>query len=519
MTKRMRLSTAKKAGFSRKVVRPRKELPRQTVGYLKQKSSFLVAAFSLVAFISGNMIGQNGWYAFMKAALGQYDDSLITYTGTVTPIALVPDYTKWSTYGGNGEEHTFRQVPKDLLIPLPAYKQATEKKDYNHSPAGDVFSVGHMGSYETGAEGDGSHIGVDIRAPQGTPVRAIANGIVTRVANDASGFGLLIVIRHPHMPDPENPEYETVLHSNYAHLSAQYVSEGDVVKKGQEIGLTGKTGFATGPHLHFQIDRDTAPWHPYWAFSYTEAREAGMNTAQAINNGLGKERGYEYTVHPMLLVQSNYSAPKYQSKPGQTIAKKKTSVARASTPSRTRVATKSTMLSAREQRLADRLARRPTVVAVAQPVKKSSSSKSSIVPVAASSSSVAVVVHQETVASGNEAPPAAEPAPVLVTPQSTAEVASVEIDHDRYFEGRSWETVRITLLDAAGKPTTEAALKKDVYLRTAFGEAEFDPPVLKARDFKNGVATFKMLPRGRRTVVIQIEPYKSLSKPMEYDGE
>lgn len=500
--KRMRLMAAKKAGFVPKVLRSRKELQGQTIGYLKQRSSFLVAAFSLVAFITGNLVGQHGLYAFMKAALGQYDDSLITYTGTVTPLALVPDFEKWSQYGGGGEEHTFRQVPKDVLIPMPRYDSRVEKGGFESGGShGDIYSIGHMGSYETGAEGDGSHIGVDIRTPVGTPVRSIANGIVTRVDNDKYGFGLLIVIRHPHMPNPDNPEYETVLHSGYAHLSAQYVKVGDIVQKGQEIGLTGKTGFATGPHLHFQIDRDTAPWHPYWAFSASEAKEANLTTSQAINKGLHRERGYEFTVNPVLYAQTNYPAAKYAD-PGTSVVKKKTgtTVTRASS-SRRGAASAQTLADARAKRLAARMATRSSTAVVA----------------AASSSSAAgaTVVQTDTVAATKPTPSSA--APVLVVPK-TGTVAGVEIEHDRKFEGRTWETIRIILLDINGSRVSADGLTKDLYMRTAYGEAEFDPPVLSALDFKDGVAEVKMLPRGTRTVVIQVQPFQTISGPMEYNG-
>jgi murein DD-endopeptidase MepM/ murein hydrolase activator NlpD len=505
--KRMRLTTAKKAGFSHNMLRKRKELSRQTIGYMKQKSSFLVAAFSLGAFITGNMLGQHGWYAFWKAALGQYDDALITYTGTVSPVALVPDYTKWSTYGGNGEEHTFRQVPKDALIPLPAYVSSTEKKDYDHSPAGDVFSIGHMGSYETGAEGDGSHIGVDIRVPQGTPILSIANGIVEQVREDKSGFGKLIVIRHPHSPNPDDPQYETVLHSVYAHLSSQLVSEGDIVKKGQQIGLSGKTGFATGPHLHFQVDRDDAPWHPYWAFSYTEASAAGMNTAQAIDAGLHKERGYEYSVNPMLYVQANYPAAKY--KDTGTIAKKtqpeKGGTKTVSRPSTRRTVTGKDIGNSVANRKAQRVATRGTAVAAASSASSLSTSVSSVMP---------VVTSTETVASGTQSAPPAS-APVHVTP-SASPVTSVDIETAPTFTERQWMTVRIRLLDENGKTASSEGLKKDIYMRTAYGEAEFDPPILSSLDFRNGVAEVKMLPRGRRTVVILAQPMGVQSRPIEY---
>src|SRR5688572_12677364 len=92
--------------------------------FLSQRVTFWVAALSVIAFVTGNMMGQHGWHVFWKSVLGGYDDSLIVYTGTVSPIEYVPDYTRWSMYGGNAEEHTYRQVPKDLLIPMPKYDQA-----------------------------------------------------------------------------------------------------------------------------------------------------------------------------------------------------------------------------------------------------------------------------------------------------------------------------------------------------------------------------------------------------------
>jgi murein DD-endopeptidase MepM/ murein hydrolase activator NlpD len=493
--KRMRLTTARKAGFSHKVLRRHKELPRQTLGYLKQKSSFLVAAFSLVAFITGNMVGQHGWYAFWKATLGYYDDSLITYNGTVAPIAFVPDYTKWSMYGGNNEEHTYRQVPKDALVPLPSYKQAEQKQNYDDAPDGDVYSIGFMGSYETGAEGDGSHIGVDIRVPEGTPVRSIANGIVERVSDDKSGFGKLIVIRHPHAPDPDHPEYETVLHSGYAHLSAQYVMEGDIVQKGQEIGLSGKTGFATGPHLHFQIDRDEAPWHPYWAFSYSEAAEVKMNTAQAINAGLHKERGYQYTVNPILYVQQNYPAAKFKIEPDKTITKNTVKPAKTVAAPARKVVTAQSRGEARNARKQMRIARQTITNAAAIAAQP-------------------IIVKTQTVADTQPVP--SSPAPVLVTGLTTTEIASVDIQHAPTYSGRDWINVRLILRDANGQTASEKNLTDKLYMRTAYGDAEFKPETLSAADFKDGVANIQMLPRGQRTIVIQIKPLNVMGRPLEF---
>ncbi len=480
-----RITSAKKHGFNRKSLVKRKERPKQASTYLKQKSSFFMAALSLVAFVAGNMAGEHGWYAFWKAVLGNADDALITYTGTVTPVELVPDYSRWSAYGGNGEEHTYRQVPKDLLMPLPPYDQSAAKKGLD---ATGVYSVGNQGSYATGAEDGGSHPGVDIRVPTGTPVRSIANGIVEQVREDAGGFGFYVVIRHPHIPDPANPKVETVLHSVYAHMSAQLVKEGDIVNKGQQIGLSGQTGFATGPHLHFQVDRDDAPWHPYWPFTGAEARAAKLTTTQAINQAFHQERLKEFTVHPMLLVQANLS-PVRKPQGSPTVARESTK--------RTREQVAQLRLDRRTLRLARRVTDVATHAAAPAPAPVADAPSTVVTPAAIEPGSLAI----------------AAPTAPTQTPAKNP-VASFDIQTPKQFTGREWLTVRITLLDETGKKTSENQLSKDIYLRTAYGEAEFKPAVLKKEDFQDGVATVEMLPRGSRTVIILLQPYAFQSAPI-----
>src|SRR3989344_2170867 len=182
-----------------------------------------------------------------------------------------------------------------------------------------VYSTAYLGNYlsysgstlQASTENGGSHPGVDIIAPLGTPVRAIANGLVINAGARSNGFGKQIVIGHPNVADPANPNNKTNLFSLYAHLHEINVKEGDLVKKGQLIGKVGQTGFATTPHLHFQIDRDDALFHPYWPFTTKEADAAGLNFTEAVSAGLGQQNGRLYTVNPLVYTQSyaNYSAP------------------------------------------------------------------------------------------------------------------------------------------------------------------------------------------------------------------
>lgn len=490
-----RITSAKSLGFEAMRLYPKREPAFQTLSYLKQRSSFFVAALSLMAFITGNMMGEHGWYAFWKSVWGKYDDSLIVYTGTVPPIAAIPDYQKWSMYGGDPEDHTYRQVPQDLLVPLPAYDSAKQQASRSYL-ANLVYSVGDRGSYETGAENGGSHPGIDIRVPVGTPIRSIANGIVTRVGEDKGGFGYYVVVRHPNVPDPAAPTRTTVLHSVYAHLSAQLVAEGDIVSKGQEIALSGQTGFATGPHLHFQIDRDEAPWHPYWPFTSKEASDAGYTFTQAIDAGLNQDRLALYTVNPMVYVQANYAAP-------TLVADARSSVSSMASVKPTPRTLRERAEAARAERLARLQRTQPQTVVTTSPVVSTKTIVSAVDTPAASSSSSSAT----SVVSASSAPAAS----------CTSAVQGVRFQHQTTFSGRGWMTVRVRLLDIAGNEVGAECLTKGVYLRTAFGDAEFRPKMLTPADFTNGTAEVQMLPFGKRTVVITAEPYGSMSEPIRYN--
>jgi murein DD-endopeptidase MepM/ murein hydrolase activator NlpD len=98
------------------------------------------------------------------------------------------------------------------------------------------------------------HHGIDIACPLGTAVKASSPGVVIYSGNTIKGYGNLVILRH-------SEEFVTV----YAHHDANLVEEGAKVQRGQTIGRVGKTGRATGPHLHFEIRRnnkavDPLPW-------------------------------------------------------------------------------------------------------------------------------------------------------------------------------------------------------------------------------------------------------------------
>ncbi len=86
-----------------------------------------------------------------------------------------------------------------------------------------------------------AHLGVDYAAPTGTPVRSVGQGIVD-VAGSQGGFGNVVIVKHANG--------QTTV---YAHLSRINVKRGQTVMQGQTLGLVGATGWATGPHLHFEF--------------------------------------------------------------------------------------------------------------------------------------------------------------------------------------------------------------------------------------------------------------------------
>jgi murein DD-endopeptidase MepM/ murein hydrolase activator NlpD len=95
-----------------------------------------------------------------------------------------------------------------------------------------------------------AHTGIDYGAPVGTPIRATANGRVI-FSGWKGGYGKLIIVKHPN-------GYQTY----YGHCSRLLKKKGAIIEQGDIVARVGKTGVATGPHVHYEVRVNGKPINP-----------------------------------------------------------------------------------------------------------------------------------------------------------------------------------------------------------------------------------------------------------------
>jgi murein DD-endopeptidase MepM/ murein hydrolase activator NlpD len=100
------------------------------------------------------------------------------------------------------------------------------------------------------------HTGTDIKLNLGDTVYSAYSGEVFRACR-YYGYGNLVIIKHPH-----------ALETYYGHLSKFLVKAGDTIRAGQAIALGGRTGRATGPHLHFEVRENRVAYNPELVYDF-----------------------------------------------------------------------------------------------------------------------------------------------------------------------------------------------------------------------------------------------------------
>jgi LysM repeat protein len=137
----------------------------------------------------------------------------------------------------------------DKVMAVAPYRPGDETPSRNR--IGIIWPMKGRTSSHFGPRGGREHQGLDLAAPMGTPVKASADGKIAYSGDGMKGYGKVVVIKHA-------SELSTV----YAHNSKLLVRMGERVEQGQMIARVGQTGWATGPHLHFEVRRRGVPENP-----------------------------------------------------------------------------------------------------------------------------------------------------------------------------------------------------------------------------------------------------------------
>lgn len=171
----------------------------------------------------------------------------------IAAAALAAAALVTAAYAADIDYQEFQEDPLETAIrKLAVPERAAWDKEEMLSGGAPEFIQEAIWPLRTGFLGRGlkragrrHHDGIDMTAPKGTPIYAVLDGIVEVVSNNGPGFrgyGRVIVINH-----------NGKLWSLYSHNSANYVKVGQRVKQGDKIAAVGRTGRASGTHLHFEI--------------------------------------------------------------------------------------------------------------------------------------------------------------------------------------------------------------------------------------------------------------------------
>lgn len=137
---------------------------------------------------------------------------------------------------------------EEKLVCIPAI-QPVNNKQLNHIASGFGMRVDPV--YGTPK----MHKGLDFAAPQGTPIYATGNGVVSKAESAPNGFGNHVIINHGY-------GYETV----YGHMVKIKAMVGQKVVRGEVIGWVGSTGKSTGPHCHYEVHINGEAVDPVYFF-------------------------------------------------------------------------------------------------------------------------------------------------------------------------------------------------------------------------------------------------------------
>jgi murein DD-endopeptidase MepM/ murein hydrolase activator NlpD len=173
-----------------------------------------------------------------------------TTVAAAKPVALDPVKTASTPPAAPATQTLATYTP-----PKKADKVIQQAQD-DGAAAPDSTGIGKMrwpvrGRVISGFGGGQGGDGIDISVPKGTPIKAAENGVVIYAGNGLKEFGNTVLVRH-----------ENGLVTVYGNASELSVTRGQKVKRGDDIALSGMSGNATSPKLHFEIRKNSAPVDP-----------------------------------------------------------------------------------------------------------------------------------------------------------------------------------------------------------------------------------------------------------------
>ena len=188
-----------------------------------------------------------------------YDEDIAFKIERTVDSSQYEGYLRTTQVGKNGVERitarvtylngieTSREVISTETISEPVNEKVTVGGKSVAEVGTQATSTGFIwpaasGYVSCGLNGYRGHTGMDIASSYGTAIYAAASGIVTKVAYNTTGYGYHIIISH-------GGNVETL----YAHCSQLFVKVGEWVTQGEQIAAMGRTGNATGVHVHFEV--------------------------------------------------------------------------------------------------------------------------------------------------------------------------------------------------------------------------------------------------------------------------
>jgi murein DD-endopeptidase MepM/ murein hydrolase activator NlpD len=146
-----------------------------------------------------------------------------------------------------------RELPVDTIAPLSASEERPGPRELPRGGGAFRWPIryGTLSS-RFGPRNGSFHDGIDISAPEGTPVYAARSGRVI-YSDQIPGYGNIVILEHG-----------DDLTSVYAHNSRNKVAEGDVLEQGDLVSYVGRTGRTTGANLHFEIRQKNVARNPLY---------------------------------------------------------------------------------------------------------------------------------------------------------------------------------------------------------------------------------------------------------------